>query len=64
MLTFGGLLDLAGIERSTVRLLRHQERGMAGHHSPYALWRDHPDLFLTYQETQALGDEARLRAHY
>lgn len=64
MLTFGDLLDLAGIARCDVRLLRHQDNRYRGSPSPYALWRDHRDRFEAYQETQATSDEARLRAPY
>lgn len=62
MLTFGNLLDLAGIDRGDVRLLRHQDNRYTGFHSPYTLWRDHRDRFETYQSMQAFGDEAKLRA--
>ncbi len=64
LLSFGDLLDLAGIERSAVRLLRHQEKSAAGHYSPYVLWRDHRDRFEAYQETQAISDKPRLNAPY
>ena len=64
MLSFGNLIDLAGIGRSNVRLLRHQDNRYTGFVSPYALWRDYRDRFEAYQETQAIGDEARLRAPY
>ncbi|WP_426137309.1 GIY-YIG nuclease family protein [Phyllobacterium sp. SL163] len=62
MLTFGNILDLAGIDRSSVRLLRHQDNRYTGFKSPYALWRDHRERFEAYQETQSIGDLARLRA--
>lgn len=61
---FGNLLDLAGIDRSAVRLLRHQDNRYTAFHSPYALWRDHRDRFHAYQSTQAFRDEALLRAPY
>jgi hypothetical protein len=64
VLSFANLLDLAGIERSAVRLLRHQDNRHTGFLSPYALWRDHRDQFEAYQATQAIGDAARLRAPY
>lgn len=64
MLTFGTLLDLARIERKAVRLLRHQDNRHTGYQSPYVLWRDHRARFEAYQETQAIGDEADLRAPY
>ncbi|WP_234839883.1 GIY-YIG nuclease family protein [Sinorhizobium meliloti] len=64
VLSFGNLLDLVGIERSAVRLLRHQDNRYTGYHSPYTLWRDHRDRFEAYQETQSINDEARLRAPY
>jgi hypothetical protein len=61
MLEFGNLLDLAGLNRSDARLLRHQDNH-PGFHSPYVLWRDHRGRFEAYQSTQALGDAAHLRA--
>ena len=64
MLTFGSLLDLAGIARSDVRLLRHQDNRYTGFRSPYALWRDDRPRFEAYQETQAIGDAGQLRAPY
>ncbi|MBW8448188.1 MAG: GIY-YIG nuclease family protein [Arenimonas sp.] len=64
MLSFASLLDFAGIERSAVRLLRHQDNRYTGYPSPYVLWRDYRERFEAYQETQAIGDEARLRAPY
>jgi len=63
VLIFGHLLDLAGLNRSEVRLLRHQDNH-AGFHSPYVLWRDHRDRFEAYQSTQSIGDEAHLGAPY
>lgn len=64
LLTFGSLLDLAGIDRRQVRLLRHQDNRYTGFQSPYVLWRDHRDRFEAYQETQAIGDVADLRSPY
>ncbi|MHA6298553.1 GIY-YIG nuclease family protein [Devosia sp. CAU 1758] len=64
MLEFANLLDLAGIDRSSVRLLRHQDNRHTGFHSPYTLWRDNRDRFEAYQSTQAFADEAHLRAPY
>lgn len=63
-LTFGSILDLAGVDRSAVRLLRHQDNRHAGSPSPYVLWRDHRARFEAYQETQAVGDAADLRAPF
>lgn len=63
VLIFGHLLDLAGLNRGEVRLLRHQDNH-AGFHSPYVLWRDHRDRFEAYQSTQSIGDEAHLGAPY
>lgn len=62
MLTFGALLDLAGIPRSSVRLLRHQDNRYPGHPSPYTLWRDHRLRFEKYQETQGFRDAPFLNA--
>lgn len=64
MLTFGNLLDLSGLGRSEVRLLRHQDNHHTGFHSPYVLWRDHRGRFEAYQATQAIGDASHLRAPY
>lgn len=64
MLTFGTLLDMVGIDRSAVRLLRHQDNRYTGYQSPYVLWRDHRPRFEAYQETQSTGDAAALRAPY
>lgn len=64
MLTFGTLLDLAGIARGDVRLLRHQDNRYPGRPTPYSLWRDDRSRFEAYQETQAIGDAAKLKAQY
>lgn len=64
MLAFGNLLDLAGIDRSTVRLLRHQDNRHSGFPTPYALWRDHRERFVAYQATQSFANEPKLRAAY
>lgn len=63
-LVFGTLLDLTGIERSSVRLLRHQDTRYPGFPSPYALWRDDPVRFDAYQATQAIANAAVLRSPY
>ena len=41
------LLNLAGIVRSAVRLLLHQDNRYTRYHSPYTLWRDNRDRFET-----------------
>lgn len=64
MLTFGMLLDQAGIKRSDVRLLRHQDNRYSGRYTPFAMWRDDRARFEAYQELQALGDAPKLRAPY
>lgn len=64
MLSFGDLLDLAGIARHEVRLLRHQDNRYTGFRSPFVLWRDDRQRFEAYQETQAIGDAGQLRAPY
>jgi hypothetical protein len=61
-LTFGNLLDLASVERSSVRLLRHQDNRYPGRPSPFALWRDDRPRFEAYQSTQGFGDAADLKA--
>lgn len=62
MLTFGTLLDLVGVVRKDVRLLRHQDTRYPGHPAPFALWRDDRERFERYQETQGIGDAPDLRA--
>ena len=61
-LTFGNLLDLARIDRSAVRLIRHQDNRYPGRPSPYVLWRDSRSRFEAYQATQAFNDAPELRA--
>ena len=63
-LNFATLLDLTGIERSAVRLLRHQDNRHPGFPTPYVLWRDYPARFEEYQTTQSINDAADLRAPY
>ena len=62
LLSFGTLLDLAGIDRASVRLLRHQDNRYPGHPSPYTLWRDDRARFEDYQATQGFGHAEKLRA--
>lgn len=62
MLTFGCLLDIAGVARKDVRLLRHQDTRYPGQPTPFALWRDDRDRFERYQQTQGVGDAPDLRA--
>ncbi|RYE71923.1 MAG: GIY-YIG nuclease family protein [Oxalobacteraceae bacterium] len=64
LLTFANLLDLEGIDRSSVRVLRHQDNRHTGFLSPYALWRDHRERFESYQATQSFANEAKLRAPF
>lgn len=64
VLTFGTLLDLAGLDRKDVRLLRHQDNRYPGFPTPYAMWRDDRSRFEAYQETQGTGDAPDLRAPY
>ena len=62
MLTFGALLEAAGLPLGSVRLLRHQDNRYPGFPTPYVLWRDYRSRFETYQETQGFGDAPDLRA--
>lgn len=50
-LRFNMLLNDAGIDPATVRLLRHQTNKFAGR-TPYTLWRDDLAGFERYQSTQ------------
>lgn len=61
VLTFGDLLDLAGLNRKDVRLLRHQDNRYPGFPTIYAMWRDDRPRFEAYQETQGTGDALDLR---
>lgn len=61
-LTFRTLLDLAGFDPRSVRLLRHQDNRYTGHLSPYILWRDNRPRFEDYQATQGFGDAPDLNA--
>lgn len=64
VLMFGDLLDLAGLDRKDVRLLRHQDNRYSGFPTPYAMWRDDRLRFEAYQETQSISDAPNLRAPY
>lgn len=64
MLTFATLLGTVGLPLSSVRLLRHQDNRYPKFPTPYVLWRDYRSRFEAYQETQAFGDAADLRAPY
>ena len=59
VLTFGTLLDLAGLDRKDVRLLRHQDNRYPGYPTPYAMWRDDRPRFEAYQETQSVARRLR-----
>ena len=61
-LRFNMLLQDEGVAPSEVRLLRHQT-SVAGR-TPYSLWRDHPDQFLLYQQTQDPDRRAHFRQPY
>lgn len=63
-ITFGDLLDIVGVDRQDVRLLRHQDNRYTGYRSPYVLWRDDRPRFEAYQETQSIGDAVTLQAPY
>lgn len=64
VLTFGLLLEAAGLHCSEVRLLRHQDRRYPGHASPYVMWRDDRRRFEAYQQTQSFANAAVLDAPY
>src|SRR5437868_354515 len=50
---FNTLLEAAGVDPSSVRLLRHQDARADRDRTPYRLWRDFPDDFMTYQSRQS-----------
>ena len=55
-LTFNLLLQSEGIDPHNVRLLRHAKRQGATGMSPYQAWREHRDVFESYQSTQLAKD--------
>ena len=61
---FNMLLQDAGIEPSSVRLLRHQDNRSAKGRSPYELWRDNRPAFEEYQRVQTFSNRAKLQAPY
>lgn len=62
---FNSILAAADIDPRTVRLLRHQDRRTDPDRTPYRLWRDRPDDFMTYQSRQSISREKMLgRAKY
>lgn len=61
MQTFNGILRLARIDPSGVRLLRHHDQRWGESESPYSLWRADDGRFEDYQRLQrykrfAVGD--------
>lgn len=50
---FNAVLEAAGINPRKVRLLRHQDRRADRDRTPYRLWREYPDDFMTYQSRQS-----------
>lgn len=64
MLNFAMLLEAAGLSRTDVRLLRHQDTRYPGHPSPYVMWRDDRPRFEAYQQTQSFKNETVLNAAY
>jgi hypothetical protein len=61
---FNSLLREANLPLSEVRLLRHKDRRAQRGRTPYELWRDNRPQFDSYQSTQAIDNEARLRGKY
>lgn len=61
-ITFNSFLRDAGIDPSTVRLLRHKDSRSDPDRTPYRLWRDFPQDFVTYQARQSFRNERLLRA--
>lgn len=62
---FNSLLKSAGIDPTSVRLMRHQDGRADKDRTPYRLWRDFPDSdFITYQSRQAADADRRFRATY
>jgi hypothetical protein len=64
-ITFNTLLKTAKLDQATVRLLRHQDSRADKDRTPYLLWRDFRDDFMTYQSRQSLRNAKELgRASY
>ena len=57
---FNTLLEAAGLDVEQVRLVRHQDSRADRDKTPYALWRDHSDQFLTYQSRQNVRTKSTL----
>ena len=57
---FNTILNAAGIDPRGVRLLRHQDRRADPDRTPYRLWRERPDDFVTYQSRQSRSKERTL----
>jgi len=63
-LTFNTLLRAAGIEPSSVLLMRHQDARAGKGRSIYRLWRDDRAAFEDYQRRQKRGTRRRLERAY
>lgn len=64
-ITFNLLLKTAGLDPAAVRLLRHQDSRADTDRTPYRLWRDSGDDFVTYQSRQSPNNAKELgRAGY
>jgi len=50
---FNSILEAAKIDPKMVRLLRHQDKRADRDKTPYSLWRERPDDFVTYQARQS-----------
>jgi hypothetical protein len=59
-ITFNSLLEKAGLVLAEVRLLRHHDSRADKDRTPYRLWRDFPDDFMTYQSRQSVKNAVEL----
>lgn len=61
---FNSLLSDAGLPLAEVRLLRHKDKRAQRGRTPYELWRDNRPQFASYQSTQGIDNEVKLRGKY
>lgn len=61
---FNTILQEAGFQPSTVRLIRHKDKRAKKGCTPYELWRDNRPLFDLYQSTQSIANRPKLKAPY
>lgn len=61
---FNTILQEAGLQLPSVRLLRHKDNKAKKGSTPYELWRDNRPLFELYQSTQSIVNRPKFAAPY